>query len=116
MFGDPRSARRSRALGAAGLLAALLVPAWLWHGVVADIARAFELDLRHLVGWAPWALLLGGVLFLVPVAWSIGRDPDGRWYPRGRNAYLGWGITLYLLGLALAAQVARLHDFALGGG
>ena len=31
-----------------------------------------------------------------------------------RNAYAGWGITLYLLGLALAVQVARLHDYVAG--
>ena len=35
-------------------------------------------------------------------------DPEGRWYPRSRNAYAGWGITLYLLGLALATQVAQI--------
>ena len=27
-----------------------------------------------------------GLLFLVPVAWSAGRDPESRWYPRARNA------------------------------
>lgn len=112
MARDAREARRSQLLGALGLLAAIAVPAWLWHDVVADIWRAFELDVHHLLGWMPWALLLGGVLFLAPVAWSIGRDPDGRWYPRSRNAYLGWGLTLYLLGLGLAAQVARIHDAA----
>ena len=112
MSRNARQARRSQVVGALGLLAAIAVPVWLWHDVVADIARAFQLDLTHLLGWTPWLLLAGGVAFLVPVAWSIGRDPESRWYPRGRNAYTGWGITLYLLGLALAAQVARIHDSA----
>ena len=97
-----------------GLVLALALPAWWWHDVVADIWRAFSFDPHHLVGWLPWALLVGGVLFLAPVAWSIGRDPEGRFYPRARNAYFGWGITLYLLGLALAVQVARLHDYVAG--
>jgi hypothetical protein len=39
---------------------------------------------------------------------SAGRDPESRFYPRARGAYLGWGVTLYLLGLALASQVAQL--------
>jgi len=34
---------------------------------------------------------------------------------RHRNAYLGWGISLYLLGFLLAWQVARLHDGGLTG-
>ena len=37
-------------------------------------------------------------------------DPEGRFYPRARNAYLAWGLSLYLLGFLLATQVARLHD------
>ncbi|HEY8581436.1 MAG TPA: hypothetical protein VIL49_00755 [Capillimicrobium sp.] len=110
MVRDPRKARRSRWLGALGLLLAVALPAWMWHGVIADIYRAFQLDVQHLLGWAPWLLLAGGIAFLVPVAWSVGRDPEGRWYPRARNAYAGWGVTLYLLGLGLAAQVARIHD------
>jgi hypothetical protein len=39
---------------------------------------------------------------------TIGRKPGGRFYPRSRNAYAGWGITLYLLGLILASQVAAV--------
>jgi hypothetical protein len=39
---------------------------------------------------------------------SIGRRPDSRLYPRARNAYAAWGISCYLLGLALATQVAQI--------
>jgi hypothetical protein len=100
--------------GLLGLVAAVALPGWLWHDVVADIWRAFSFDLEHLVGWTPWLLLLSGVAFLAPVALSIGGDPEGAHYPRARNAYLGWGVTLYLLGIALATQVARIHDFVAG--
>jgi hypothetical protein len=44
----------------------------------------------------------------VPVAVSAGMSPASRYYPRGRRAYLGWGLTLYLLGFALATQVSQL--------
>jgi hypothetical protein len=39
---------------------------------------------------------------------SIGRRPDSRLYPRARNAYIGWGVSCYLLGAALATQVAQI--------
>jgi hypothetical protein len=58
----------------------------------------------------PWVLIAAGLAFFVPVAWSAGRDPGSRWYPRARNAYAGWGITLYLLGCGLATQVAQIRD------
>ncbi len=45
-------------------------------------------------------------MLLLPVAWSAGRRPDSRLYPRFRNVYMGWGVSLYLMGLALASQVA----------
>ena len=54
--------------------------------------------------------MASGVVLFIPYAVSVGMDPDGRFYPRARNAYLGWGISLYLLGFLLAWQVARLHD------
>jgi hypothetical protein len=44
----------------------------------------------------------------VPVLFSIGRRPGSRLYPHARNAYAGWGISLYLLGIALATQVAQI--------
>ena len=52
--------------------------------------------------------MVAGLAFLLPVAWSAGRNPESRWYPRARNAYAGWGISLYLLGFGLATQVAQI--------
>lgn len=112
---DDRSSRRSQAVGALTLLIAATAPFWFWRDVIADIAAAYRPSIHYYVGWAPWALLVAGVLFLTPVLLSAGRDPEGRFYPRARNAYLGWGLTLYLLGLALAAQVARIHDGGIAG-
>ncbi len=67
---------------------------------------------RFLLAWTPWALIVLGLLFLVPVALSAGRDPESRWYPRARNAYAGWGISLYLLGVILGSQVAQLYSLS----
>ena len=104
-----RDRRRARLVGLCGFLLAAALPWVLFWRVIADIAGEFRLDLHYLLSeLAPWALIVAGLLFLIPVAWSVGGDPDGRWYPRGRNAYAGWGITLYLLGLGLATQVATL--------
>ena len=67
-------------------------------------------------GWSgpPFPLIILGLLFLVPVAISAGRAPTSRLYPRSRNAYAGWGITLYLLGLILASQVAAVTSVYAG--
>jgi hypothetical protein len=45
-------------------------------------------------------------VLLLPVVWSAGLSPGSRLYPRFRNAYMGWGVSLYLMGLGLASQVA----------
>ena len=82
----------------------------LFHRVIADIASQFRLDGRYFVEWAPWVLLVLGLAFLLPVAYSSGLDPDSRHFPRYRRAYAGWGITLYLLGIGLAVQVAQLYS------
>ena len=103
--------RQAQRIGAAGFLLALLLPIVLWHRVIGDIAADFRFDLSYLVtGWSPWVLMGLGLAFFVPVALSNGRDPEGRFYPVARNAYAGWGITLYLLGFALATQVAQIAD------
>ena len=107
---DERRRRQARRTGAVGLLIAIALPVLLWHGVVADIWAAYQLEPRYFLGWTPWILMALGIAFFIPVAISEGRDPEGRFYPRARNAYLGWGISLYLLGFLLAWQVARLHD------
>lgn len=92
-----------------GFAIAAVLPWVLFHRVIADIRSEFRLDVEYLVtGWAPWGLIALGLAFLIPVAFSAGRDPEGRFYPRARNAYAGWGITLYLLGILLAAQVSQL--------
>lgn len=106
----PHRRRRARLLAIASLVSAIALPVLLWHGVVAGIASEFRLDLHYLLTeWSPWLLILAGLGFGIPVAWSAGRDPESRWYPRSRNAYAGWGVTLYLLGVVLAAQVAQIY-------
>jgi hypothetical protein len=107
--------RQARWLGAVGFLAAAVLPVALFHGVVETLARQPKLDLHYLTGWLPWALLAGGLLFLLPVAWSAGMNPESRWFPRARSAYAGWGVTLYLLGFLLAWQVARIQGAAFSG-
>jgi hypothetical protein len=106
-----RARRNARLVGLAGFLGAAALPIVLWHRAIAAIASDFRLELRYLVtGWSGYALIALGLLFLVPVLLSIGRSPESRLYPRSRNAYMGWGITLYLLGLTQAVQVAAIAD------
>jgi hypothetical protein len=106
----PQRRRRARLLAITSMVLAIAVPVILWHGVVAGIASQFRLDLHYLLTeWSPWLLIVVGLGFGLPVAWSAGRDPESRWYPRSRNAYAGWGVTLYLLGVVLAAQVAEIY-------
>ena len=81
----------------------------LWHRPIAMIAEDFRLDAEYLVtGWTAYALIVLGLLFFIPVVLSIGRRPDSRFYPRSRGAYAGWGVSLYTLGILLAAQVATI--------
>jgi hypothetical protein len=104
-----RSRRQARRVGALGFAGAVALPLVLWHRTIDLIATGFRLDVRYLVtGWTPFALMLAGLLFCVPVLVSIGRNPESRLYPRARNAYLGWGVTLYLLGFGLATQVSQI--------
>ena len=107
---DERRRRQARRVGAAGFLLAAALPVLLFHRAIGDIAAAYEFNVSYFSGWTPWVLILLGLVFLVPVAWSAGRDPGSRRYPRARNAYAGWGISLYLLGFGLATQVASIHD------
>ena len=83
----------------------------LWHRPMAMIAEDFRFEVEYLVtGWTAYALICLGLLFFLPVVISIGRRPDSRLYPRSRGAYAGWGVSLYLLGLMLAAQVAVIAE------
>jgi hypothetical protein len=101
--------RQAQLVGLVGFLLAASLPWLLFSRVIGDIASEFRWDVSYLVSeWSPWALIALGIAFFVPVALSAGRDPESRFYPRARAAYFGWGITLYVLGVALASQVAQL--------
>ena len=103
----------ARIVGFACFAAAVALPVVLWHRAIELVAADFRLELGYLVtGWTGWAMIGMGLLFLVPVVATIGRGPGGRFYPRSRNAYLGWGMSLYLLGAALASQVAAVVTVA----
>jgi hypothetical protein len=81
----------------AGLAVAALLPVLLWHRAIALVASDFRLELDYLVtGWTGYALIGLGLLLMLPAAVSN---------PRARNAYVGWGVSLYLLGAILASQV-----------
>lgn len=92
-----------------GFLVAALLPIVLWHHAIALVATDFRLEFDYLVtGWTAYALIAGGLLFFLPVVLSIGRSRESRLYLHARNAYIGWGVTLYVLGVALASQVAQI--------
>jgi hypothetical protein len=104
-----RNRRQAQILGALGLAGAAALPWVLWRRAIREIFGEFRVDVHYLLQeLTPWVLIALGLLFLLPVALSAGRDPDSRWYPQARNAYAGWGITLYLLGIGLGSQVAQL--------
>jgi hypothetical protein len=109
-----RRRRQARWLGALGFAVALAMPVVLFHRVVSILAEDPKLDLQYLTGWTPWVLLAAGLVFLLPVAWSSGMNPESRWFPRARAAYAGWGVSLYLLGFLLAWQVANIQGAAFG--
>ena len=103
--------RRARRVGAVGFVGAVALPIVLWHRVIADIASEFHLDAQYLItGWSPWVLMALGLLCFVPVVVEDWRDRDRRFHHAGTGAWLGWAITLYLLGFALATQVAQIAD------
>ena len=102
------SRRKARLVGLGGFLFAAALPPVLWHRAMAAVAEDFRFDLDYLSGWTGYALIAAGLLFFVPVVLSIGRTPASRLYPRSRNAYLAWGISLYILGFAIAVQVAAV--------
>jgi hypothetical protein len=110
------SAARSARLTRAAAFAAVACAPWIvFHSVLMDVLAGFRLDLGYVLAvFSPWLLIAAGIAFLVPVAWSAGADPEGRFYPRARGAYLGWGLTLYLLGVGLASMVAQLSRLTAG--
>ena len=106
--------RKAKAVGVVGFAAAAALPVVVWHRAIGQLAAGFRLDATYfLTGWIPFALMALGLLFFVPVVYSIGLSSYARAYPRRRNVYAGWGSTLYLLGVALATQVAAItHGLA----
>ena len=106
---DSLDRRTARLVGFGGFLFAAALPAVLWHRAIALIATDFRLELGYLVtGWTAYALIAAGLVFAIPVVLSIGRSPESRLYPRSRQAYAGWGVVLYLLGMLLASQVQQI--------
>ena len=99
-----------------GFLLALALPIVLWHRVIGDIASEFQLEWRYLVtGWSPWLLMAVGLACLATAGVIDWRTRDRRFYGPTGSAWLGWGVSLYLLGFALATQVAQIADgFARG--
>jgi len=101
------SPRETQLIGLIGFAGAVALPLALWHEAIGKVAGDFRLDLDYLVtGWTGYGLIALGLLLLTPVVWSAGRNPESRLYPRLRNAYMGWGISLYILGFVVATEVA----------
>jgi hypothetical protein len=100
--------RTAQLVGLAGFVAAAALPLVLWHSAIAAVLDDFRMEIPYLTGWLAYGLIGLGLLFFVPVLISIGRRPDSRLYPRARNAYAGWGVSCYLLGLGLATQIAQI--------
>jgi hypothetical protein len=95
-------------VGWTGLTAALALPAIVWRRPIEMVAADFAWDIDYLLGWVGYALIAAAVLFMLPVVISIGRTPASRFYPRSRNALIGWSVSLYVMGCAIAAQVATI--------
>jgi hypothetical protein len=94
-------------VGLVGFACAAALPVVLWHRAIAIVATDFRVEFDYLLtGWLGYLLLAGGLLLLLPVVVSAGRNPASRLYPRSRNAWMGWGVSLYLMGFAVAAQVS----------
>jgi hypothetical protein len=101
----------ARGAGPVGFVGAAALPVVLWHRVIADIASEFRLEPTYLItGWTCWALMALGLACALPPALERRRDRERRFYHRGTGAWYGWGVTLYLLGFALATQVAQIAD------
>ena len=100
---------QAKAAGLIGFAAAVALPVVLWRDAVSSLAGAFRLTPGYLLtAWTPFGLIALGLALFVPVVYSIGLSSHDRAYPRNRNAYAAWAITLYLLGVALASQVATI--------
>lgn len=108
-YRTPRSHRGERLVALAGLIAAGAVPALLYRDLLQQVIGSFTLDAGYIAfGASGFALIALGLLASVPVALSIGRNPDSRLYPRSRGALAGWGVSLYLLGMMLLIQIGAI--------
>ena len=106
---EERARRRARRVGAVGFALAFALPIVLWHSVIGQIAGEFTFDAKYFVtGWSPWVLMALGLACFIPVAVADLRDKERRFYQPGMGAWVGWGVTLYLLGFALATQVSQI--------
>ena len=102
---------RLRLAAASALAFSAAAPYAVFHQTILDAASQFRLEFVYLLsGWTAWVLILLGVLCFVPVALSIGRDEYSRWFlkPAIRRAYEAWGLSLYVMGLLLAAQTVQV--------
>jgi hypothetical protein len=81
-----------------GFLCAAVLPVALWHHAIGAVAEDFRLEPGYLTGWSGFGLIALGLVLMLPLVVSA--------RPRFRNVYMGWGVSLYVLGLALASQVA----------
>jgi len=79
-------------------LCAAAAPVALWHHAIGAVAEDFRFELGYLTGWSGFGLIALGLLLMLPLVVSA--------QPRLRNVYMGWGVSLYVMGLALASQVA----------
>ena len=79
-------------------LCAAVVLVALWHHAIGAVAEDFRFELGYLTGWSGFGLIALGLLLMLPLVVSA--------QPRLRNVYMGWGVSLYVMGLALASQVA----------
>jgi hypothetical protein len=111
---DQLNRRTARIVGLCGFIAAAALPLLLWHRAIAAVLSDFKMEIPYLTGWLAYGLIAAGLCFFIPVLISIGRRPDSRLYPRSRNAWTGWGVSCYLLGVALATQIAQIA--AVSGG
>jgi hypothetical protein len=103
-------ARPASALGVVAVLA--LVPLALWYRVLSDVLASFQWSVSYVgAELGPFLLLLGGVVFLLPVAISAGLHPESRLYPRARRSYFVWGVVLYLLGAMLAVELFDVWSY-----
>jgi hypothetical protein len=102
-----------RRLGAAASVALVAAaPFVIFRGILEDaMASDFRWELAYIVsGWVPFALMMIGALWFVPVVLSLGRNGYSRLYirPVTRSACQAWGLVSYLLGFMLAIQTSQI--------